>query len=594
MTRISRRKALKKIGIMAASGIIGVSSPFPRIGASQTVSDRTLSRLERILYSEYEWPYPREDMEWAERVVFTSKNRGVVSVCPRDGKKLDIKFYSYSGREGMLPYTRPVLFEKVSGPLDIPVNFEGPYLSYRIEYREGKGKWKSLSPKTVKTPDRCLKDEPVEIWVIADDHSYADLKWAHNNKDGKWRDKIVNGEYIADLTKEILINPSFIPDEKYRACMPFGTLIADMMAFLLKYGDPDVIINLGDTVGLETTVRNREWGPDMPKHDLNEGARKVWERYRKVWSPLTPYVMYDLATGNHDGEEGYDPARPYGRAWRRKLFRMPGRYSFMNKARVPENWEAIALGLREARDSVENYHLVRWANDVDFVILDASGYTPVYPETMDGWTLGKDQKKWFERALRDGDSIWKFVFSHNVIGGWPTSFKKVLVSDSPPVYTYAKTYRRGPLFTSEDYEKYHDDPSMIEQTELTDVCLKYGARGWFYGHDHVSKIKEIGPTEDGKMMIGMCCGGPRFTGSEFHDILHYQRWFENYGSPDGQPPEVHTCPGIVKLMVYEDRAEIEYIASARPYLSGPEVHGYTNIPLQKKPGDKIYGYMLSS
>jgi len=594
MTRISRRKALKKIGIMAASGIIGVSSPLPRIGASQTVSDRTLSRLERILYSEYEWPYPREDMEWAERVVFTGKNRGVVSVCPRDGKKLDIKFYSYSGREGMLPYTRPVLFEKVSGPLDIPVNFEGPYLSYRIEYREGKGKWKSLSPKTVKTPDRSLKDEPVEIWVIADDHSYADLKWAHKNKDGKWRDKIVNGEYIADLTKEILINPSYIPDEKYRACMPFGTLIADMMAFLLKYGDPDIIINLGDTVGLETTVRNREWGPDMPKDDLNEGARMVWERYRRVWSPLTPYVMYDLATGNHDGEEGYDPARPYGRAWRRKLFRMPGRYSFMNKARVPENWEAIALGLREARDTVENYHLVRWANDVDFVILDASGYTPVYPETMDGWTLGKDQKKWFVRALRDSDSIWKFVFSHNVIGGWPTSFKKVLVSDSPPVYTYAKTYRRGPLFTSEDYEKYHDDPSMIEQTELTDACLKYGARGWFYGHDHVSKIKEIGPTEDGKMMIGMCCGGPRFTGFEFHDILHYQRWLENYGSPDGQPPEVHTCPGIVKLMVYEDRAEIEYIASARPYLSGPEVHGYTNIPLQKKPGDKIYGYMLSS
>jgi len=584
-----RREFLRDTFILASSLVLEPSTFF-RANEIASASER----VARILNDEYPWPYPVKEMESAERIVFVDKNQAVVNIFPAKGKNFDVKFY-HAPEEKMLPFSQPIQFSNVKEPLDIKFNFEGPQLAYRVEYREGKEKWRSLSPKTVKTPNFNLKDkdkDKVEILIIADDHCYADLRWAHKNKDGIWKDKIVNGEYIFELVKELLKDPFYCPEEKHRKCMPFGVLLADMMAFIIRSEEPDIIINLGDTLGLETSVREREWGPEMPKKNLNLGAQMLWERLRRVWSPITPWVMYDLALGNHDGEEGYDPARPFGINWRLKLFRMPNEYSFQYKTKVPQpRFGPVGNFAISSLRGHEDYHLVKWGNDIDLIILHASGYTPNYPLTIDKWTLGAKQKEWFKRTLCSSSSLWKFVFSHNVIGGWPTSLVE-RIKVRPGIFTYAGTYRRGPLFSEIDYERYHDDPSMVEQTYLTELCRRNGVRAWFYGHDHVSKIKEIGKNYEGKMMIGMCCGGPRFTSNNFYKILHYERWLENYGNPDVYPPSVYTGPGIVKLTITSEQVIINYLTSARVCLSNRAVGGYSNLPPNKLPGDVIYNYRL--
>lgn len=588
---MNRRDFLKSSGMMAGSLYL---SGVPIESGQPNGMD--FQRLETVLKDERS---TANDMEALPRIVYTGKNKANVNVFPKEGKTLEARMF-VADDPGRLYMSKPVKLNGVKSSTDIGFAFEGPKLSYSVQYRENSGRWKEVGPYTSKTPDKDLKNgDKIEIIVIGDDHSYADLRWAENTE--FWRRMILNGDYIPELIRRINEDPRYLPDDWRQ--FPFGCNISHAQRHILLNEDPDLIINLGDTAGLETTVRERGWGIDLEKYKdekyFNKGAKLLWERYRRAWEALMPWVSYYVAIGNHEGEEGFDPMREHSVRHRKRVLRQPGRNEFIdydiriNPGPFFPLWsptDGPGTAKKHERDT-ENYYAVRWGSvdgqdAVELIVLEPSGYTPSYPKTIDGWTLGENQKRWFKHALMESGALQKYVFTHNVVGGWPTGTKK-------SEYCKEGTYRRGPLFTREHYARYHSRPEMVEQTYLTELALEYGVNGWVFGHDHVEKLVEIGRNSNGKMMVGMCAGAPRFTG-DMKENWSRELWTDNYGDGFSWPPDFWGTPGIVKISVNKNGSTIRYICSGRPETMVNYRQYGTNIPLGTRIGNVLHEYRVKA
>jgi hypothetical protein len=186
--------------------------------------------------------------------------------------------------------------------------------------------------------------------------------------------------------------------------------------------------------------------------------------------------------------------------------------------------------------------------------------------------------------LYDGErSGWKFMFSHNTLGGYP------LGSGLHP-----GAYGRGPLFTREDYERINQidpslniDPDRVEQVWLTELARDTGTRGFFYAHDHIFFAKNIGKTADNKDMMGVCAGATVWTGPDIYkNIWSNPYWVDYYGDYYDIPPKFLTPPGITEMEITHNNATIKYVCTAPPEIM------YANMPEGTQPGDVLEEYQL--
>ncbi|MFZ4592423.1 MAG: metallophosphoesterase, partial [Ignavibacteria bacterium] len=162
---------------------------------------------------------------------------------------------------------------------------------------------------------------------------------------------------------------------------------------------PDFLVDLGDTfmsekllVKTPVTIRDR--------HLL----------LRSYFDLICHSIPLYLALGNHEGELGWlidstSTCLPVVTTNMRKTYYPnPEPNSYYSGDTIPENY----VGLRQ------NYYSFQWGNAL-IVVLDPYWYTKSKPGW--GWTLGAAQYNWFKKVLTTSTAKFKFVFSHNLVGG---------------------------------------------------------------------------------------------------------------------------------------------------------------------------------
>jgi hypothetical protein len=167
---------------------------------------------------------------------------------------------------------------------------------------------------------------------------------------------------------------------------------------------PDFLVDLGDTFMSDKISR-------PAYRDVADRALLLRSYYDLVGHSVPLF----LVLGNHEGEWGSrltDSGEnlPVWDTLIRKLY-YPNPYpdGFYTGGGREEQY----VGLRES------YYAWEWGSAL-FVVLDPYWYTPRSPELSGDWslTLGREQYEWLKRTLEGSRATFKFIFCHNLVGGW--------------------------------------------------------------------------------------------------------------------------------------------------------------------------------
>lgn len=208
------------------------------------------------------------------------------------------------------------------------------------------------------------------------------------------------------------------PGHSFQTCRPVGSTYkfaieadphldtnSDTAAYALTLkniaaADPDFLIDLGDTFMSEKQM------PPVTQAIVTERHLLLRSYFDRICHSVPLY----LVLGNHEGELGwrYDGTAVSMAAMaantRKIYFSNPVPDSFYSGNSVSEP----VVGLRQ------NYYAWEWG-DALFVVLDPFWYSSVKSEW--GFSLGKEQYDWFKDVVSTSRAKFKFVFSHNLIGG---------------------------------------------------------------------------------------------------------------------------------------------------------------------------------
>jgi 3',5'-cyclic AMP phosphodiesterase CpdA len=529
------------------------------------------SALNQQLWNEeYPFPYDAQYFECAERVFNVRRSHSDpkmwlanLNLIPKEGKKLNIKVLVSDREEGLSTTKNVQAFDNLQQSLNVYLTgFDSKRLYYQVLYREAGEKWKASAPRSFKLPNLDLeKGEEITVIFIADDHTFND---ANIDVSEVYKNLRLSGDYVNEFLEELRFNPNWEPKE-LAGQLENGLNLARAIRYIVSHEEPDFIIHLGDTTGIGAGY---DWkGLGLPYKNLTESdydfiAKTLWMRMRKMYSSLTPSIPIYLVMGNHDGENSWRRARSAAKKWRKLLFPLPGNFTY------PEGGHTDG-----------DYYAFSWGSDplnrggAQFIILNVSAFSGDHaPKTPEEWTLGPDQLDWFENVLKKNEKHWRFACIHHVVGGWPAG-------ENEAEKNYA--YGRGPLFTFEDYVGLAN-PHQIEQVKITNIAEKHGLRAFFYGHDHIFHVKEIGERSNQKNIQGICCGSTKYRAEEH--LWEGSFWRKYYGDGFKSPPDFWGPPGITKLIINKTNAKVEYLITGD--------YRESNLPLNAKIGNILYSGTL--
>jgi Calcineurin-like phosphoesterase len=166
---------------------------------------------------------------------------------------------------------------------------------------------------------------------------------------------------------------------------------------------PDFMIDLGDNFFVD---RER---PATQPHVVSRV-----QLLRSYYDLINHSVPLFLALGNHEGEWGRNlngtanNVAVYDTLARKNYFPNPEPNNFYSGSTKNEEF----VGLRQSNYAWE------WG-DALFIVLDPYWNRPKPPEMAGEWqtTLGKEQYDWLRKTLETSHAKYKFLFSHNLIGG---------------------------------------------------------------------------------------------------------------------------------------------------------------------------------
>jgi hypothetical protein len=219
---------------------------------------------------------------------------------------------------------------------------------------------------------------------------------------------------------------------------------------------PDFMLDLGDTFFSEKQAGvNQELITE--RHIL----------YRHFFGIACHSVPLYFVVGNHEGESGWllngtSSSVPVMASNTRKLYYSnPLPDNFFSGDTKSENF----VGLRE------NYYSFEWG-DVLIVVLDPYWYTTAKPDW--GWTLGLDQYNWFKNVISASTAKYKFVFCHQLIGGYG--------NDARGGAEYAHLFEMGGYNSDGTYG--FDDNRPGWGKPIHTLMTENNVKVFFHGHDH--------------------------------------------------------------------------------------------------------------
>ncbi len=273
---------------------------------------------------------------------------------------------------------------------------------------------------------------------------------------------------------------------------------------------------------------------------------------RKFYDTTCHSVPLFLVLGNHEGELGFllDGTENCLPVWatniRKQYYPNPIPDGFYSGNKKEENF----VGLRE------NYYAWEWGNAL-FVVLDPYWYTTI--RQGDNWrfTLGKDQYEWFKNTLETSDARFKFVFSHQILGGKDNQGRGG--------GDYAQYYEMGGLNSDSLWGFNEHRPGW--DIPVHQLMVKNHVNIFFHGHDHFYARQE----KDG--VIYQLVPQPGYSGDKSTEKAAEFGYFTGIILPSS---------GYLKVTVNDTTATVDYIKS---YLPAMETD-------QKKNGMIEYSYSI--
>ena len=173
--------------------------------------------------------------------------------------------------------------------------------------------------------------------------------------------------------------------------------------------NPDFMIDLGDFLMTDKLLNSAHV---VPFDTIPYRCNMLRNRYESE-SHSVPIFN---TIGNHEGECGWynngtaNCIAVWDAQQRNKYFVNPAPDNFYTGDTANTNF----VGKRKS------FYSWQWG-DALFIVLDAYWYSTPKPDSLHGWywTLGKKQYDWLKTTLENSTATYKFVFSHQLIGGDP-------------------------------------------------------------------------------------------------------------------------------------------------------------------------------
>ena len=300
----------------------------------------------------------------------------------------------------------------------------------------------------------------------------------------------------------------------------------------------------------ETTLRNiqkssQDFHIDLGdtfmtgKHESRASAEKQYIAQRYYFGFIGSSVPVFLALGNHDGEEankrkeqGSENLAVWSCIQRKKYFPNP----------EPDEFYTGDLIKNPKAGLLQDYYSSEWG-DALFVVLDPYWYSGDKKDGDNPWnmTIGKTQYDWLVKTLRKSDAKYKFIFIHQLMGGFDKNERGGI--------EVSNLYEWGGHEPNGEYTFAANRPGW--EKPLHDLFKETGVTIVFHGHDHFFAQQE----RDG--IIYQLVPQPDHRNYKDHHSEEY-----GYKSGNFLPSSGH-----IKVHVSPEGVDVEYIRSATPDMS---------------------------
>jgi len=370
--------------------------------------------------------------------------------------------------------------------------------------------------------------EAQDDWVVRAEHSFQ-------------TQRPEGSTFVFTLTSDIHDNR----DSNYQAAMTN-----------INGDSPDFHIDIGDTFMVDNSGTQSTINTAYLRH-----------RATQYFGRIGPSVPIFLSSGNHENEEGWNlDDTPFSIAVgsiqaRKAYFPTP----IDDGVFYSGNTDTLAAidETTYGDEYREDYYAWEWG-DALFVVIDPFQYTMQNPygsaagegsddpKTGDqwNWTLGAEQYSWLRETLENSDAKYKFMFSHNMLGGIPRNIVGVdagYVRGGAEAAAYfewgGKNYNGSEGFA--DHRDAADFPYTIHQLMVDNDVSAY-----FHGHDHQYAYER---RDD---IVYQEVPSPTMTGSGFAGIYTVGT-YADYET-------IAMCPGAgyLRITVAPDAATVAYVQTA--------------------------------
>jgi len=251
--------------------------------------------------------------------------------------------------------------------------------------------------------------------------------------------------------------------------------------------------------------------------------------YRDFWDEVCNSMPLYIVIGNHEGELGWFNSGQLTDKYnianiiRRKYYPNPTPDDFYTGNDLSD----ITLGRRE------NYYAWNWG-DALFVVIDPYEFTMVKPSDAWGFTLGKEQYDWFRSTLENSKAKYKFVLSHQIVGG-----DKEGRGGAERVHLA----EMGGQNTDGTYGFDYQRPGWGKP--IHQIMVENGVQIFFHGHDHLY----VEQPKDGIVYLEVPQPSlPNYTSTSSAP---------GYGYESGT---LLPCSGHINVTVTPDSTKVDYIA----------------------------------
>ncbi len=280
---------------------------------------------------------------------------------------------------------------------------------------------------------------------------------------------------------------------------------------------PDFMIDLGDNFMSEKL-------PLINYYNIEQ--RNLL--YRNFWDNVCNSMPLYLVVGNHEGELGWVntnlPTDEFNMTtYIRKMY-YPGPQPDGFYTGNATNYPYLA--------QLQNYYSWNWG-DALFVVIDPYEFTPVKPSDAWGFTLGKAQYDWFRSTLENSKAKYKFVFSHQIVGG---------DKEGRGGTEWVNLAEMGGQNADGTYAFDTQRPGWGKP--IHQVMVENGVQIFFHGHDHLY----VEQPKDGIVYLEVPQPSlPQYTNTSSAT---------GYGYVTGT---LLPCSGHINVSVTPDSAKVDYI-----------------------------------